>query len=61
MILRVVDYVQALVTEAKRTDVGRDFGKVEISKPVFQGMRPAKRNDCTREGMVEGYVAGHAC
>lgn len=54
-------YAQALVAEALRADVGRDKRKVEIGQKVAQGMRAAERKDCTSEGVVNGYVAGHAC
>ena len=55
------DYVQALVAEALRADVGCDKGKVEIGGPVAEGMRAAEGKDCKFEGMIDGYVASHAC
>lgn len=53
-------YVQSLVAEALRADVGGDKRKVKISGPVAEGMGAAKRKDRKREGVVDGYVASHA-
>ena len=49
------------MAEAFIADIGWDTGKVEISGPIAYGMRAAERKDCKLEGMVDGYVASHAC
>ena len=54
-------YVQALMAEALRANVGWDAHKVEIGGPVAEGMRAAERKDRELEGVIDGYVASHAC
>ena len=49
------------MAEALGADVGWDAHKVEIGGPVAEGMRAAECKDCEFEGVIDGYVAGHAC
>lgn len=46
---------------ASGANVSKLSDKVQISEPIADSMRAAERNDCEGEGMVDGYVAGHAC
>ena len=54
-------YIQALVAEASRADVGWDEGKVEISRPVANGMGAAESKDRKFLSVIDGYIASHAC
>ncbi len=58
---KVGQYVQALVAEAQRADIGGDKRKVEISGPVAEGMRAPEGEDCECKGVVDGYVASYTC
>ena len=54
-------YVQPLVAETERTDIGGDDRNVKIGGPVAEGVRAAECKYCESEGVVDGHVAGHAC
>ena len=49
------------MAEAFGANVGGNSHKVKIRGPVAEGVRAAECKDCQCEGVVDGYVASHAC
>lgn len=49
------------MAETKTADIGRDKRKVKISRPIAEGMRAAEGKYCKSTGVINGYVARHAC